>query len=212
MHIRVLIVDDFPLVREGLEVSLRRDPGIEVVGQAGNGQEGIEKARELGVDVILLDMRMPESGGMVLLEQIREELPDVKVLVVSASEKAETLLEAVSGGAAGYLTKRASSRELHDAVVTVHGGGSVISPELAGHLLREYSQISRGEPLQVRPLLAAREKDVLRLVAQGRTDKEIGKELFISARTVQNHLTRIRQKTGLSRRSELAAWATEHMA
>jgi len=212
MHIRVLIVDDFPLVREGLESALQRDPGIEVVGQASNAEEGLEKARELDVDVILLDMRMPGGGGMILLERIREELPDVKVLVLSASEKAETLLDAVSAGAAGYVTKRASSKELHHAVITVHGGGSVISPSLAGHLLREYSQMSRGEQLQVRPLLARREQEVLRLVAKGRTDKEIGGQLFISARTVQNHLTHIRQKTGMSRRSELAAWATEHMS
>ena len=129
--------------------------------------------------------------------------------MVSASERAETLLEAVSAGASGYVTKRVSGRELRNAVITVHGGGSVITPALARHLLREYSHVSRGE-MSVRPLLAAREQEVLRLLAAGHTDREIGVKLFISPRTVQNHLTRIRDETGMRRRSELARWAVEH--
>jgi DNA-binding NarL/FixJ family response regulator len=210
MQIRVLVVDDFPLVREGLTASLEVDPGIEVVGEASDGDEGLQMAREMRPDVILTDMRMPGLGGPVLLTRIREELPDTRVLVVTASEKAETLLEAVSAGAAGYLTKRVSGRELRHAVITVHGGGSVITPTLARHLLREYSHVSRGEPLSVRPLLAQREQEVLRLLAAGHTDREIGCKLYISPRTVQNHLTRIREKTGMRRRSELARWAVEH--
>jgi DNA-binding NarL/FixJ family response regulator len=210
MKIRVLVVDDFPLVREGLTASLEVDPGIEVIGEAADGDEGLRMARELRPDVVLVDMRMPGLGGPVLLTRIREELPDTRVLVVTASEKAETLLEAVSAGAAGYLTKRVSGRELRHAVITVHGGGSVITPTLARHLLREYSHVSRGEPLSVRPLLAQREQEVLRLLAAGHTDREIGCKLYISPRTVQNHLTRIREKTGMRRRSELARWAVEH--
>jgi len=210
MKIRVLVVDDFPLVREGLTASLEVDPGIEVVGEAADGDEGLRLARELRPDVVLADMRMPALGGPVLVAKLREELPELRVLVVSASEKAESLLEAISAGAAGYLTKRVSGRELRHAVITVHGGGSVITPTLARHLLREYSHVSRGEPLTVRPLLAQREQEVLRLVAQGHTDREIGGQLYISPRTVQNHLTRIREKTGMRRRSELARWAVEH--
>jgi DNA-binding NarL/FixJ family response regulator len=210
MKIRVLVVDDFPLVREGLTASLEVDPGIEVVGEAADGDEGLRLARELRPDVMLVDMRMPGLGGPVLLAKLREELPDVRVLVVSASEKAESLLEAISAGAAGYLTKRVSGRELRHAVITVSGGGSVITPTLARHLLREYSHVSRGEPMTVRPLLAQREQEVLRLLAQGHTDREIGGQLYISPRTVQNHLTRIRDKTGMRRRSELARWAVEH--
>src|SRR3954466_3390491 len=210
MRIRVLVVDDFPLVREGLTASLEVDPGIEVVGEAGDGDQGLQMARELRPDVVLADMRMPALGGPVLVAKLREELPELRVLVVSASEKAESLLEAISAGAAGYLTKRVSGCELRHAVITVHGGGSVITPTLARHLLREYSHVSRGEPLTVRPLLATREQEVLRLVAQGDTDREIGGQLYISTRTVQNHLTRIREKTGMRRRSELARWAVEH--
>jgi two-component system NarL family response regulator len=206
----VVVVDDFPLVREGLTASLQVDPAIEVVGEAADGEEGLALARELRPDVVLTDMRMPGLGGPVLLARLREEMPETRVLVVTASEKADTLLEAVAAGAAGYLTKRASGRELRHAVITVHGGGSVITPSLARHLLREYSHVSRGEPLSVRPLLAQREQEVLRLLAQGMTDREIGHQMYISPRTVQNHLTRIREKTGMRRRSELARWAVEH--
>src|SRR3954452_20665127 len=210
MQIRVLVVDDFPLVREGLTASLEVDPDIDVVGEAGDGEQGLTMARELRPDVVLTDMRMPGLGGPVLLGRLREEVPEARVLVISASEKAETLLDAVSAGAAGYLTKRVSGRELRHAVISVHGGGSVITPSLARHLLREYSSVSRGEPLSVRPLLANREQEVLRLLAQGHTDREIGGQLYISPRTVQNHLTRIREMTGLRRRSDLARWAVEH--
>jgi DNA-binding NarL/FixJ family response regulator len=210
MKIRVVVVDDFPLVREGLVASLEVDPDIDVVGEAADGEEGLELCRQHRPDVVLTDMRMPGLGGPVLLSRLRQELPDTRVLVVSASEKAETLLEAVSAGAAGYVTKRINARELRHAVITVHGGGSVITPSLARHLLREYSHVARGESMSVRPLLAQREAEVLRLLSRGHTDREIGGELYISPRTVQNHLTRIREKTGMRRRSELARWAVEH--
>jgi two-component system NarL family response regulator len=210
MKIRVLVVDDFPLVREGLVASLEVDPDISVVGEAADGEEGLTLARAFQPDVILTDMRMPGLGGPVLLTRLREEVPNARVLVVSASEKAETLLEAVAAGAAGYVTKRINARELRHAVITIHGGGSVITPTLAKHLLREYSHVSRGESMSIRPLLAQREQEVLRLLAHGHTDREIGGKLYISPRTVQNHLTRIREKTGKRRRSELARWAVEH--
>ena len=210
MKIRVLVVDDFPLARDGLIASLEVDPDIEVVGEAADGQEGLELARELRPDVAVVDMHMPGLGGGVLLSRIRKEVPETRVLVVTASENGQMLLEAVSAGAAGYLTKRVSGREIRHAVVTVHGGGSVITPELARHLTRAYSRVSEGKAVGARPLLTDREQEVLRLLAQGRTDREIGELIYLSMRTVQNSLTRIREKTGMRRRAELARWAVEH--
>jgi len=210
MKIDVLLVDDFPLVREGMATALTRDPGIHVVGQAENGKQGLQMARELQPDVVLLDLHMPEMGGMMTLERLHDEVPKARVLIMTASEKAETLLAAVSGGAAGYITKRASRQELCDAVITVHGGGSVIAPHLAGHLLRQYQKASRGETDNLHNQLSTRELEVLRLVAMGYTDRQIAEEIFVSPRTVQNHLARIRDKTGLRRRSELTRWAVVH--
>jgi DNA-binding NarL/FixJ family response regulator len=210
MKIRVLVVDDFPLVRDGLIASLEVDPSIEVVGEAADGREGLDLARELRPDVAVIDMHMPGLGGRVLLSRIRNELPETRVLVVTASEDAQILLEAVSEGAAGYLTKRVSGRELRHAVITVHGGGSVVTPELARHLMHAYSRVSEGEAPSVGPRLTEREQEVLRLLAQGCTDRQIGERIYVLIRTVQNSLTRIREKTGVRRRSELTRWAVEH--
>jgi two-component system NarL family response regulator len=209
MKIRVVVADDFPLVREGVVRALNQDPGIEVVGQAENGKEALTVAAELKPDVMILDLRMPDLGGLAVLDKLRTSQPDIRIIVMTASEQASTLLDAIAAGAAGYLSKRSTGEELRQAVITAHGGGSVITPSLASHLLKEFSSSARGEQSTVRPL-QGRELDVLRLVVQGKTDNEIGQELFISPRTVQNHLTRIREKTGLRRRSELTRWAVEH--
>jgi DNA-binding NarL/FixJ family response regulator len=210
MKIRVLLVDDFPLVREGIAGALARDPGIEVVGEASDGVEGLAEAKRLRPDIVLLDLHMPEMGGMMVLERLRTEVPDARVLVMTASEKAETLLAAVAGGAAGYITKRSTRASLLDAIITVHGGGSVVAPHLAPHLFRHYAKSAKGETEELRLALSTREQEVLRLVAQGLTDIEISKTIFVSPRTVQNHLASIRRKTGLNRRSELTRWAVVH--
>jgi DNA-binding NarL/FixJ family response regulator len=209
MPIRVLIVDDSPLMRVGLARSLEDDPAIELVATAADARKGLALAEELRPDVVLLDLHMPEVSGQVVLDRLREQLPDVRALVVTASEDPQSLLNAVAAGAAGYLTKRASPDELRRAVIAVHGGSSVITPELAGHLLHAYAGRAGGESSR-RPMLTRREQDVLRLLAQGHTDKEIGRTLGLSPRTVQTHLTRIREKTGARRRAELATWASDN--
>jgi two-component system NarL family response regulator len=209
MKIRVVVADDFPLVREGIVRALDADPAIEVVAQATDGREALELAEQLEPHVMILDLRMPDLGGLAVLERLRVSESDIRVIVMTASDHAGALLDAVAAGAAGYLSKRSTGEELRQAVITAHAGGSVITPSLASHLLKEFSSSARGERSAVRPL-QGRELDVLRLVVQGKTDNEIGKELFISPRTVQNHLTSIRDKTGLRRRSELTRWAVEH--
>jgi DNA-binding NarL/FixJ family response regulator len=209
MKIRVVVADDFPLVREGIVRALTTDPGIEVVAQAAGGREALELAEQLQPDVVILDLRMPDVGGLAVIGKLRASCPNIRVIVMTASEHAGSLLDAIEAGAVGYLSKRSTGEELRQALITVHGGGSVITPSLASHLLKEYASSARGQQSAVRPL-QGRQLEVLRLVAQGKTDNEIGQDLFISPRTVQNHLTRIREKTGLRRRSELTRWAVEH--
>jgi len=209
MKIRVIVADDFPLVREGVARALEHDPAIDVVGAARTGVEALALAEELRPDIMILDLRMPELGGVQVLDKLRTSQPQIRVIVMTASEEPSTLLDAIGAGAAGYLSKRTGGEELRQAVITAHGGGSVITPDLASHLLKEFSTAAHGERSQVRPV-QGRELDVLRLVAQGKTDNEIGAELFISPRTVQNHLAHIREKTGLKRRAELTRWAVEH--
>ena len=210
MDIRVIVADDFPLVREGIARALAEGPGIDVIAEAGTGTEALALTLELSPDVLVLDLRMPEIGGLAVLARVREERRSVKVVIMTASEEAGTLLDAVAAGAEGYLTKRTTAHELRQAVVTAHGGGSVITPSLAKHLLQEFAHRAHGEASTVRPMMADREVEILRLVVQGKTDAEIGAALYISPRTVQNHLTRIREKTGLKRRAELTRWAVEH--
>lgn len=208
--VRVMIAEDFPMVSDGIAAALGRGPGITVVGTAADGAEALRMTLELRPDVLLVDLHMPQLGGIMLLERLRTALPSTRCIVLTASEKGDSLLAAISAGASGYLTKRATAQELRSAVLTVHGGGSVIAPSLAGHLLQAYSRASTGEPDQLRPTLTATEQEVLRLLTQGLTDREIAEQLFVSPRTVQNHLARVRQKTSLSRRSELARWAVMH--
>lgn len=210
--IRVLVVDDFRIVREGLVAALSLSPEIEVVGQAGDGAEALRLVDELRPDVVLLDMAMPVMAGGQVLQTLRIARPHVRVLVVTSKDDQETLLEAIGEGAAGFLTKRTASQELIDAVHVIHQGGSVVTPALAGHLLREYAVVANGGQSSVRPSLTPEERTVLKLIAQGMTDRELSRELFVSPRTVQNRLAGLREKIGVRRRSELACWAAEHVA
>lgn len=210
MSISVIVADDFPLVRAGVARALDADPGIDIVAEASDGTQALELTRKHKPNVLVLDLRMPGLGGMSVLEHVHRELPETKVVIMTASGDVENLLDAITAGAAGYLSKRATAEELRQAVISAHGGGSVLSPELAGHLMREFSSVQNGDGPRVRPILTQRELGSLRLLAQGKTDNEIARELYISPRTVQNHLQQVRLKTGLRRRAQLARWAVEH--
>jgi len=208
--VRVVVVEDFPLVRDGIAAALERDPLIAVVGTAADGIEGLRAAHELRPDVMLVDLHMPEAGGIMVLERLRAELPEILPIILTASEQGAPLLAAIAAGARGYLTKRSVAEELRQAVLTVKGGGSVIAPSLVGHLFQTCSQAARGEQPELRPVLTLTEQEVLRLLTEGLTDHQISQRLFISPRTVQNHLARIKDKLSLRRRSELVRWAVVH--
>ena len=197
MDIAVLIVDDSPLLRRGIASALRADPAIRVVGEAETAGEALRLARSLRPDVALVDLRWSDGNGIDLIESLARDADGPAVLVLSAIENLDTMHRVTTAGARGYLTKRIGSGELRDAIVTVFGGGTVFDRSAAADRARE---------------LTPRERQVLALAVRGHTDGEIARRLSLSIRTVQNHLGAIRRKTGLRRRTELASWATNHVA
>jgi DNA-binding NarL/FixJ family response regulator len=209
VDIAVLIVDDFPLIRRGIAAALEADPAIRVVGEAEGAVEAVELARSLRPDVVLLDLRLGDSDGVGLIERLAAD-DGPSVLVLTAIEKLDTMRDAASAGARGYLSKRVGPRELRDAIVTVFGGGTVFDPSAADDRSGAQTGLSSVETPASRPLLTARERQVLALVARGHTDREAAERLSLSVRTVQNHLAAVRRKTGLRRRAELASWAVRH--
>lgn len=210
MDISVLVVDDFPLIRRGIVSALAAEPAIRVVGETGSIAVGLELVRSLRPDVVLLDLRLDDGNGIDLIEHLAAAGEGPPVLVMTAIEKLDTMQDAAAAGARGYLTKRVRPGELRDAIITVHGGGTVFSWSTAADLSSDSPQVSPVRTAATHPLLTSREREVLGLVGQGHTDKEIAERLSLSVRTVHSHLTAVRGKTGLRRRSELASWAIRH--
>jgi DNA-binding NarL/FixJ family response regulator len=205
--IRVLIVDDHPVWRDGVKADLERAGGIEVVAEAADGGEAIERAREAMPDLVLMDLNLPTVQGTEAIRRIVEETPSVKVLVLSASAAEADVLEAVKVGASGYLLKSATSAELSSAVHRVRAGEPVFSPSLAALVLGEFRRISAGTESE--PGLTPRETEVLKLVAKGYTYREIAEKLFLSTKTVQNHVQNILTKLQLRKRYELMRYAIQ---
>jgi DNA-binding NarL/FixJ family response regulator len=205
--IRVVIVDDHPSLRDGVRADLERSGVATVVGEAGDGGEAIQVVRDAMPDVVLMDLSMPTVPGVDAIKAIVEESPHVKILVLSASEAEANVLEAIKRGAAGYLLKTSTAAELVDGVTRVNAGDAVFTPSLAGLLLSEFrrgADVSPGEPG-----LTQRENEILRLVAKGYPYGDIAKELFISTKTVQNHVHNIVTKLHLRGRYELMRYAIQ---
>ncbi len=205
---RLLIVDDLPLFRVGIGSALAA-ADFEVVGEATTAQDAVEKARELQPDVVLLDILMPGGSGLEVVDEIISVSPGSKVMLLTASESEEDLLIGVKAGARAYLTKDTPLPDLIAAIDAVGAGGAVLSPMMAGKLLDVTNQLLRHEELlQARkPTLTGREIEVLELVAQGNTSREIGDLLFISENTVKNHIRNILDKLGLHSRNEAVLYA-----
>ena len=208
--IRVLIADDHALFRRGLNMVLESEVGVEVVAEADDGEDAVAKAAEFAPDVVLMDVRMPRMSGIEAARAIREVIPTTKIIMLTVSDDEEDLCEAVKAGANGYLLKEISNEEVADALRAVVQGHSLISPSMASKLLNEFNSLAKRaqETQQIAvPRLTDRELEVLKLVAQGRLNREIAAELYISENTVKNHVRNILEKLHLHSRMEAVMYA-----
>jgi len=204
MTVRVLVVDDQQLIREGIASLLGLQPGIEVVGMAANGKEAIERALTLGPDLVLMDVRMPEMDGVAAVAVLRRRAPDCRVVMLTTFDDEEYVVQALRAGAAGYLLKDLPAAELAEAVKLVHAGVSQLDRSAARHVAAALSTQPAADAL------TARETEVLRLIAGGATNREIATRLFLSEGTVKNHISRILGRLGLRDRTQAAIYARDH--
>jgi DNA-binding NarL/FixJ family response regulator len=205
-RIRVLLVDDHSLFRRGIAATLVEQEGIEVVGEAADGLEGIEKAREILPDVVVMDLQMPKCTGVEACQVLQTELPQINVLMLTVSDKESDLFSAIKAGAKGYLLKDAEPDDLAQAVYHIAKGGVIVSPSMASKLLTEFKT---GEAYKAEDTsgLSQRETEILQEVAKGASNKAIASTLFISENTVKTHLRNILDKLHLANRSQAAAYA-----
>jgi DNA-binding NarL/FixJ family response regulator len=207
MKIRVVIVDDHRLFRAGVRAELGDD--IDVVGEADDVASAVAIITAAVPDVVLLDVHLPGGGGVEVVRQLPAALPGVRFLAVSVSDAAEDVIGAIRAGARGYVTKTISGADLTDAVTRVAEGDVVFSPRLAGFVLDAFAATDLPPVDPELDALTQREREVLRLIARGYAYKEIAKELFISVKTVETHVSSVLRKLQLSNRHELTRWATD---
>jgi two-component system, NarL family, response regulator LiaR len=202
--IRVLLVDDHAVVREGLRAFLELQEGIEVAGEAGDGREGVAAAERLRPDVVLMDLVMPRLDGVGAMRELRRRLPEVRVIVLTSFADDEQLLPAVQAGAAGYLLKNAQPQELARAIRAAHAGEALLDPQIAARLLESIARSAGDAPADP---LTRRESEVLQLIARGLSNKRIARELGIAEKTVKTHVGHLLAKLGVSDRTQAALHA-----
>jgi two-component system, NarL family, response regulator LiaR len=201
MKVRLLITDDYDVVRQGLRLYLRRDPEIEVVGEAADGEEAVELAGSLRPDVVLMDLLMPKMDGIAATEAIRRELPEVEVVALTSVLEDAAVSGAIRAGAIGYLLKDTKAEALCRAIKGAAAGQVQLAPEAAARLMREVRVPESPEEL------TDRETEVLKRVARGQANKEIARTLFVEERTVKSHVTSILKKLGVKSRTQAALHA-----
>ncbi len=210
--IRVLLVDDHAVVREGLRTFLELQDALEVVGEAADGEEGVRKAERLRPDVVLMDLVMPRMDGVGAMRELRRRLPATRVIVLTSFADDERLLPAIRAGAAGYLLKDVEPRELARAVRAAHAGAALLDPAVAARLVEAVAAPADPEPAaepELADRLTSREREVLDLLARGVPNKRIARELGISEKTVKTHVGHILAKLGVTDRTQAALLAVE---
>jgi two-component system nitrate/nitrite response regulator NarL len=211
--IRILIVDDHTLFRSGIKLVLQRHQGFEVVGEAGDGLEGVKRAIQLKPDVVLLDLHMPGTGGLEALRLLMEDIPETQVVMLTVSENAEDLLETLRAGARGYLLKNIDTEFLLESIQRAARGESVMSPQIA-HKLADSLRTPRKANVAVADInpgkLSPREREIIVMLARGSSNKEIALVLNLSESTVKIHVQGILRKLNLAKRVQAAVYAAEH--
>ena len=208
--LNILLADDHVLFRKGLAALLSAREGFTLVGEASNGCEAIEKAREIGPDIVLMDVHMPDCDGLEAVQAIKREMPEVKIIMVTVDEQDEVLFTAVKSGAQGYLLKKMNPQQLFGTIETVARGEVALSPAMMAKILAEFTQPSQDERVgSIRESLSWRETEVLELIVRGATNREIAQSLKITENTVKKHLSSILGKLHLRNRIQAAVYAVQ---
>lgn len=207
--IRLLLAEDHTIVREGLRALIDSSEDMEVVGEVGDGREALKKVEEIELDIVLMDIRMPGLNGIEATRQIKKHFPDVKVLILSMHPDDEYVLEALRAGASGYILKQAAHEELFTAIRAVYRNDVFLSPSVSKKVIETYIQSNKSVIMESSVLdkLTQREREVLQLIAEGKSSKEISSLLFISPNTVETHKAHLKEKLGLRKTADLIRYA-----
>jgi DNA-binding NarL/FixJ family response regulator len=207
--LRLLIVDDHEVVRQGLVALLGRRDGLQVVAEAGSVAEAIEQARRFVPDVVVMDVRLPDGSGIEACREIRSELPATRVVMLTSYPDEEAVLSAIVAGAAGYLLKQIRARDLVAALEAVGRGESLLDPAVTEKVLERVRRMATGGQTDELAMLTSQEQKILMLVAEGKTNKEIASDVFLSDKTVKNYVSSILSKLNLERRAQAAAFVAK---
>lgn len=206
---RLLVVDDHEVVRQGLVALLDRRPGFQVVAQAGSVAEAIDQARLHRPDIVVMDVRLPDGSGVEACREIRSEMPETKVIMLTSFPDDEAVLSAIVAGASGYLLKQIRARDLVAALEAVGRGESLLDPAVTERVLERVRRMAAGETNDELSVLTTQERKILMLVAEGKTNKEIAADVFLSDKTVKNYVSSILSKLNLERRAQAAAFVAK---
>ncbi|HET6379847.1 MAG TPA: response regulator transcription factor [candidate division Zixibacteria bacterium] len=208
--LRVLVVDDHEVVRQGLVALLGRQQEFQVVAEAGSGEEALAAARRFQPDLVVMDVRLPDGSGIEACRDIRSEYPQTRVVMLTSYPDEEAVLSAIIAGASGYLLKQVRGRDLVSALSAVGRGDSLLDPAVTERVLERVRRVASGAERDELADLTAQERRILMLVADGKTNKEIAAEVFLSDKTVKNYVSSILAKLNLQRRAQVAAFVAKH--